>query len=101
MARYYDTQPDLRFVALDLAEQLRPGTFEHALAYLIDHELDLSHFDTRYRADDSRESAIPSVTASPQSSGSFSPFSSAEPDGEKLPSTASTHKSTIRAEFER
>jgi hypothetical protein len=41
MARYYDTEADLRFVALDLSEQLRPGTFEHALNYLIDHELDL------------------------------------------------------------
>ena len=59
MARYYDTQPDLRFVALDLSEQLRPGTFEHALSYLIDHELDLSHFDTRYRNDETGAPAYP------------------------------------------
>ena len=59
MARYYDTQPDLRFVALDLSEQLRPGTFEHALSYLIDHELDLSHFDVRYRNDETGTPAYP------------------------------------------
>ncbi|MDA0823190.1 MAG: hypothetical protein O3C28_12315 [Proteobacteria bacterium] len=52
MPRYYDVEADLRFVALDLSEQLRPGTFEHALSYLIDHELDISHFDARYRNDD-------------------------------------------------
>lgn len=59
MARYYDVEADLRFVALDLSEQLRPGTFEHALSYLIDHELDLSHFDARYRNDDTGAPAYP------------------------------------------
>ena len=59
MARYYDVASDLRFVALDLAEQLRPGTFEHALNYLIDHELDLSHFDARYRNDETGAPAYP------------------------------------------
>jgi transposase len=51
MARYkmIDTSP--RFIAVDLARQLLPGTFEHALNYLIDHELDLSGFDARYRND--------------------------------------------------
>ena len=59
MARYYDVEADLRFVALDLAEQLRPGTFEHALNYLIDHELDLSHFDARYHNDETGAPAYP------------------------------------------
>ncbi len=59
MARYYDVDADLRFVALDLAEQLRPGTFEHALSHLIDHELDLSHFDARYRNDETGAPAYP------------------------------------------
>ncbi len=59
MARYYDVEADLRFVALDLAEQLRPGTFEHALSHLIDHELDLSHFDARYRNDETGAPAYP------------------------------------------
>ena len=52
MARYYEQDPNLQFIALDLQAQLRPGTFEHALNHLIDHELDLSHFDGRYRNDD-------------------------------------------------
>lgn len=59
MARYYDVEADLRFVALDLSEQLRPGTFEHALNHLVDHELDLSHFDTRYRNDETGAPAYP------------------------------------------
>ena len=51
MARYIDLHHDLQFIALDLADQLRPGTFEHALNHLIDRQLDLSHFDVRYRND--------------------------------------------------
>jgi len=48
MARYkrIDTSP--RFLAVDLERQLLPGTFEHALNYLIDHEIDLKGFDARY-----------------------------------------------------
>ena len=51
MARYkrIDTSP--RFIAVDLERQLLPGTFEHALNYLIDHEIDPSGFDARYRND--------------------------------------------------
>lgn len=51
MARYkrIDTSP--RFLAADLERHLLPGTFEHALNHLIDHELDLSGFDTRYNYD--------------------------------------------------
>ena len=52
MPRYYHLANDLQFIALDLSEQLRPGTFEHALNHLIDHELDLSHFDAHYCNDD-------------------------------------------------
>ncbi len=44
-----DTSP--RFIAVDLERQLLPGSFEHALHHLIDHELDLSGFDARYRND--------------------------------------------------
>jgi hypothetical protein len=48
MARYkrIDTSP--RFLAVDLERQLLPGSFEHALNHLIEHELDLSAFDARY-----------------------------------------------------
>ena len=51
MARYkpVDTQP--KFVAIDLAAQLLPGTFEHALHHLLDQAIDLTPFDARYRND--------------------------------------------------
>ena len=59
MARYkvIDTSP--RFIAVDLQRQLVPGTFEHALDYLIDHEIDLSSFDGRYRNDATGAVAYP------------------------------------------
>ena len=47
--KYIDTSP--RFLQVDLARQLLPGTFEHALNHLLDRERDLSHSDTRYRND--------------------------------------------------
>ncbi len=59
MARYKAIDTGPLFLAVDLAEQLLPGTFEHALSYLIDHELDLSHFDARYRNDDNGAPAYP------------------------------------------
>lgn len=39
-------------VAINYLEQLQPGTFEHAVHYLIEHKLDLSVFHPRYRNDD-------------------------------------------------
>ncbi len=50
--KYIDTNP--RFLAVDLAQQLRPGTFEHALNHLLDHAIDLSPFD-RVRGARSKE----------------------------------------------
>lgn len=49
MARYkpFDTSP--RFIAVNLERQLLPGSFEHALNHLIDHEVDLSDIDDRYK----------------------------------------------------
>jgi transposase len=51
MARYkpVDTQP--KFVAIDLAAQLLPGTFAYALHHLLDQAIDLTPFDVRYRHD--------------------------------------------------
>ena len=49
MARYKHIDTSSRLIAVDLERQLLPGTFEHALNYLIDHQLDLSRFDTRYK----------------------------------------------------
>ena len=62
MARYklIDTSP--RFIALDLQRQLLPGTFEHALNHLLDHEIDLSALDARYRNDRTGATAYPPAT---------------------------------------
>ena len=34
------------------SKQILPGTFEYTLNYLIDNELDLSVFDSKYKNDD-------------------------------------------------
>ena len=39
MARYKPIDTSPRFIAVDLERQLHPGSFEHALNHLIDHEL--------------------------------------------------------------
>ena len=59
MARYKPIDTSPRFIAVDLERQLHPGTFEHALNYLVDHQLDLSRFDTRYKNDLTGASAYP------------------------------------------
>ena len=51
MARYKLIDSNPRLLPVNLASQLIPGTFEHALNQLIDQELDLSAFDARYRND--------------------------------------------------
>jgi hypothetical protein len=55
--RYIDTNPD--FLAVDLARQRLPGTFEHALNHLLDPERDLSSFDARFRNDATGAPAYP------------------------------------------
>jgi hypothetical protein len=59
MARYKSIDTHPRFIAVDLARQLLPGTFEHALHHLLEHEIDLSHFDARFRNDDTGATAHP------------------------------------------
>jgi transposase len=59
MARYKDLDSGMKLLAVDLGRQLLPGTFEHALNHLIDHELDLSHFDAHYRNDARGSTAYP------------------------------------------
>jgi len=59
MARYKPIDTSPRFIAVDLERQLAPGSFEHALNYLVDHELDLSRFDIRYKNDLTGASAYP------------------------------------------
>ena len=51
MARYKHIDTSPRLLAVDLSKQLLPGSFEHALNHLVDHQLDLSSFNTRYRND--------------------------------------------------
>jgi transposase len=51
MARYKHIDTSPRFLAVDLQRQLLPGTFEHALNHLLDHEIDLSRFDKRFKND--------------------------------------------------
>ena len=59
MARYKLVDTDPQFPSVDLARQLLPGTFEHALNHLLDHEVDLAHFDARFRNDTTGAPAYP------------------------------------------
>ena len=52
MARYKKIDMSPRFLAVDLEAQLLPGTFEHALHHLLDHDIDLSAFDARFANDE-------------------------------------------------
>ncbi|KAB7619449.1 IS1182 family transposase [Alkalilimnicola sp. S0819] len=51
MPRFKPIHKGLKMLPVDLDQQISPGTFEHALCYLVDHELDLSAFEARYRND--------------------------------------------------
>ena len=53
MARYKIVDRSPRFLPIVLDAQLVTGSFEYALDYLIDHEIDLSELDRRYRNDES------------------------------------------------
>ena len=59
MARYKPIDTSPRFIAVDLQRQLLPGSFEHALNHLIDDELDLTGFDSRYKNDLTGAAAYP------------------------------------------
>jgi transposase len=59
MARYKHIDTSPKFLAVDLSRQLLPGTFEHALNHLLDHEIDLSGFDARFVNDATGASAYP------------------------------------------
>ena len=59
MARYKHIDTSPRFLAVDLQRQLLPGTFEHALNHLLDRQMDLSCFDTRYCNDETGAAAFP------------------------------------------
>jgi hypothetical protein len=52
MANY---KPDLscqsKFIPIDFSQQIIPGTFEYALAHIVDNHLDLSGFDAWFNND--------------------------------------------------
>ena len=53
MARFkpYDYS-QMKMLPVSFAQQIVPGTFEHTLNHLIDHEVDLSVFEQRYKNDE-------------------------------------------------
>ncbi len=51
MARYKPVDRSLRFVAVDPAAQILPGSFEHALCTLIDEDIELDGFAARFKND--------------------------------------------------
>lgn len=57
MARYKIIDRSPRFLPVVLDAQLMSGSFENALDYLIDHQLDLGALDRRYRNDDTGSTA--------------------------------------------
>lgn len=59
MARYKHIDTSPRFLAVDLQRQLLPGTLEHALNHLLDHEIDLTGFDARFHNDATGAAAYP------------------------------------------
>lgn len=63
MARYKPVDPHLsKMLPVRFADQILPGTFEYAVNWLVDHEIDLTVFDARYRNDETGASAYhPSV----------------------------------------
>ena len=65
--RHIDNSP--RLLPVDLERQLLPGTFEYALNYLVDHELDLAPLTERYANDAHGAPAFPpGMLLSPTSS---------------------------------
>ncbi len=57
MPRYKPVHRDPMLLPVVLAEQVQPGTFEFALDHLVDHELDLSALDAKFRNDETGASA--------------------------------------------
>lgn len=52
MARYKHIDRNPKFIPVVLEAQLMADSFEYALDYLIDHELDLTRFDVHNKNDD-------------------------------------------------
>jgi len=48
-----------KFIPIDFMQQITPGTFEYALAHIVDNRLDLSGFDKWYKNDKKGAAAYP------------------------------------------
>ena len=48
MPRFKPVRKGLKLLPVDFDRQVLPGSFEHALCYLVDHEFGLSGFHARY-----------------------------------------------------
>jgi len=57
MPRFKPVHKGLKLLPVDFDKQLQPGSFEHALCHLVDHELDLSPFHARYKNSEEGASA--------------------------------------------
>lgn len=51
MPRYKPVHQGLKLLPVDFDKQVQPGSFEHALCYLVDNELDLAAFRARHKND--------------------------------------------------
>ena len=61
MPRCKPIDTGMKMLPIDLSVQLLPGTFEHALSHLLDHELDLRVLDERFK---NAESGAPAYAPS-------------------------------------
>jgi len=53
MARYKNySYEQAMFIPINFNKQIIPGSFEYALSYIVDNELDLSVFESRYKNDE-------------------------------------------------
>jgi transposase len=57
MPRFKPIHKGLKLLPVDFDRQIQPGSFEHALCYLVDKELDLAPFHARYNNDEIGASA--------------------------------------------
>jgi len=80
MARYKPVDPHLsELLPFRLSEQILPGTFEHALNWQVDYEIDPSVFDARYRNDETGASRLSSRCAADSTITTYA-ASHSEPD---------------------
>jgi len=57
MPRFKPIHKGMKLLPVDFDRQIQPGSFEHALCYLVDKELDLAPFHARYNNDEIGASA--------------------------------------------